>query len=77
MFWAYKTIPYNAIRETPYFLAFEAEIIIPVKVGLSSHQTTHFSREQNNDNLITELYLHEERREVANLQVATYKKYSV
>lgn len=37
MFQAYKTTPHSAIRETPYLLAFEAEVVVPIEVGLSSH----------------------------------------
>lgn len=40
-----------------YFLAFKSEAMMPIKVGLSNHQTIHFSHVQNNDNLRAELDL--------------------
>lgn len=59
--------PHNAIRKTFYFLAFRVEAVILVELDLPRHCTTHFSQEHNNDNLIAELNLLEERQDMASL----------
>lgn len=41
--WAYQTTSQSGTRETPYFLAFRAEAVVLVEIGLPSYQTTHFS----------------------------------
>lgn len=41
--WAYQMTLYNAIGETLYFLAFRAEAVVPMEIGLPSYRTTHFS----------------------------------
>lgn len=37
MLCVYKITPYSFISETPYLLTFEAEVIIPVKIGLPNY----------------------------------------
>lgn len=68
--------PHSATNETPYFLVFGAEIVVPVEIGLPSYHTAHFSYEKNDDSLRAELDLLKEKLEAANLQAVAYKQCS-
>lgn len=57
----------------PYFLAFKVKAVVLVEIGLPSYQTAHFTPNMNDESLRSELDLLEEKREIANLRVATYK----
>lgn len=35
--WAYRMTSHNAIDETPHFLAFRAEAVVPTKIGFPSY----------------------------------------
>lgn len=76
MLWAYRTTPYSATGETPYFLAFKAQVVVPIEVSLPSHQIAHFSHMQSDDKMRVKLDLLKETLEMANLWAATYKQCS-
>lgn len=67
---------HSATRETPYFIAFEVEVVVPIEIGLLSYRTTHFLYKGNEKGLRLELELLEERRKVENLRAAAYKQCS-
>lgn len=71
--WVYKMTPHSAIGETPYFLAFGAEVMIFVEIGLPSYHTAHHSQEKNDNNLRVELDLLKEKWEMTNLQAIAFK----
>lgn len=73
MLWAYRTTPYNAIRGTLYFLAFGAEVLVLIEIGLPSYRIAHYSPNGNNNVLRAESDLLEERQEITSLRAATYK----
>lgn len=64
---------HNTTKETPYFLAFGVETVVPVEKDLLNYRTTHFFQEKNDDVLRSELDLLEEKQEVASLWAAAYK----
>lgn len=67
MLWAYRTTLHSATGEMLYFLAFGVEVMMPMKIGLPNHYTTHLFQEGNSDNLRVELDLLEEKQEVTSL----------
>ncbi|GKV49002.1 hypothetical protein SLEP1_g55776 [Rubroshorea leprosula] len=66
--WSCRTTPSSATGETPFSLAYGAEAIIPVEVGLPSVRSGHHD-DQNNGQLLREnLDLVEEVREMARIR---------
>lgn len=43
--WAYRTTTRTSTGETPFSLAYGAEVVIPVEVGMLNHQRAHFNPE--------------------------------
>lgn len=62
------------IRETSFSLVFVTEAVIPVQIGMSTHKTTNFDSEKNEEGLSNNLHLLEERRDKVVLPTATYKQ---
>lgn len=75
--WAYhctKRTSRTFTGETPYSLAFGAEAVIPIEVGIPTHRVTHYTPEQNNEQLNISTDLLEEHRLRAALHLATYQQ---
>ncbi|GKV11870.1 hypothetical protein SLEP1_g23088 [Rubroshorea leprosula] len=51
--WSCRTTPSSAIGETPFSLAYGAEAVIPIEVGLPSDRSDHHD-DLNNEQLLTE-----------------------
>ncbi|CAL2237128.1 unnamed protein product [Prunus armeniaca] len=60
--------------ETPYSLAFGAEAVIPVEVGIPTHRVDHYTPRQNTDQLTLSLDLLEEHHLRAALHLTTYQQ---
>ncbi|KAK1424744.1 hypothetical protein QVD17_20082 [Tagetes erecta] len=72
--WAFRTMIKTSTGETPFSLTYGSEAMIPAEIGLPSIGTQGES-EDNNDELIRRnLDLLEERREIAAINEARYKK---
>ncbi|GKV51996.1 hypothetical protein SLEP1_g58606 [Rubroshorea leprosula] len=66
--WSCRTTPSSATGETPFSLAYGAEAVIPVEVGLPSDRSDHHD-DQNNEQLLREnLDFVEEIREVSRIR---------
>ena len=61
--WAHKTTRKSTTQETPFALAFGAEAVAPVEVGLKSLRIEFASAEHNEEVLRLKLDLLEEKRE--------------
>ena len=61
--WAYRTMRKSTTQETPFVLAFGAEAIAPVDVGLKSPRVDFASAKHNEEILRLNLDLLEEKRE--------------
>ena len=59
--WAYKTTRKSVTRETPFTLAFGTEAVAPVEVGLESPRVKFASAEHNEETLLMNLDLLEEK----------------
>ena len=72
--WAYKTTTRTLTGETPFKLIFGIEVVIPVKIGVSSLRQAHFDEGTNNDELRLSLDCLVEVRDEAALTMARYQQ---
>ena len=66
------TIANRATGETPFFLVYGVEAILPPKVQLNSPQVAMFSEEEQADRRYTDLELLEEKHDIAAFRVEKY-----
>ena len=71
--WAYRTAARTSTRETPFSMAFGAEAMVPVEVGMSSHRQISYTLQQNEELMKNELDLPEEKRELSKLRITSYQ----
>ena len=73
MLWAYRTTKYSSTRETPFVIVYSTEVVIPIEIGLP---TLHFDivdgPEINQNQLLLNLDLAEETRQIAQIKLALY-----
>ena len=74
MLWAYRTTTRTSTGETPFSLAYGAEAMIPVEVGMPSYRRAYFDPRHNDENLQVSLDLIEELRNSAEVKVAAYQQ---
>ncbi|XP_075665999.1 uncharacterized protein LOC142635802 [Castanea sativa] len=72
--WAYHTMPRMFIGVTPFSMTYEAEAMIPMKIGLYSIVVLDFTLKNNDTILAKPLDLLEVRREMALIRLANYKQ---
>lgn len=72
--WVYRTSHKNSIGETLFQLAFGAEVVIPVEIGLLSFKVSHFEKKENEEQLCTNLNLIKEAREEVIKKEESYKR---
>ncbi|KAJ0454665.1 putative nucleotidyltransferase, Ribonuclease H [Helianthus annuus] len=71
--WAYRTTPKSCNGETPFSLTYGTEAVIPAEIG-SPTARMKLQDEENEQDLRVNLNLLEERREIAVVKEAQYKK---
>ena len=47
--WAYRTIARTPTKETPFRLAYESDVVIPAKVGLTSYKMENYAEGKNKE----------------------------
>lgn len=72
--WAYHTTNRIPTGETPFSLAYGSEAVILVEIGMPSFRTEHYDPTKNEGELRLNLDLLEEKREQAQLRLATYQQ---
>ncbi|CAL8083393.1 unnamed protein product [Prunus armeniaca] len=72
--WAIQTSYRTATGETPFSMAFDSEVVVPVEIGEPSYRTEAFKPKANEEALALSLDLLEERRAQANLRNEAYKQ---
>ncbi|XP_075099201.1 uncharacterized protein LOC142176048 [Nicotiana tabacum] len=72
--WAYRTIVKTSMGETPFSLAYGAEVLIPVEIGEPSTSYTQETEESTEEEIRINLDLLEERREAALIRMAVQKQ---
>ena len=70
--WTYRTTPRRSTGETPFFMTYGAEAVIPLKTEFPTLRTSSFSPGNNDELLKKSLDLIEERKESAMVQLAYY-----
>ncbi|XP_021999239.1 uncharacterized protein LOC110896105 [Helianthus annuus] len=71
--WAIRTMPKTSTRKTPFSLTYGTEAVIPAEVGIPT-PLMRLSQNDNEQQLCLNLDLAEERRELAAIREAKYKK---
>ena len=71
--WAYRTTHKTVTGETPFALVFGHEVVVPVEIGVATHQTDHFD-EHENDQMYLNLDLLTKKREQASKRSAAYQQ---
>ena len=72
--WAYRITRKSATQETPFALAFGIEVVAPVEVGLKSPRIELESVEHNDEALLLNLDLLEEKREQVLKRTEDYQR---
>ena len=65
--WPYHTMTMTSTKETPFSMAFSAEAMVPVEVGLSSHHRISYTQLQNEELMKNELDLLKENESLPSL----------
>ncbi|KAK3026884.1 hypothetical protein RJ639_042011 [Escallonia herrerae] len=55
--WAYRTTPHSVTGETPFFLCYGTEALLPVEIGVPTIRALHFNKVNNEDELRANLDL--------------------
>ena len=74
--WAYRMTSRTSTGETPFSLAYGVESMIPVKVGIPFLRHETYNQEENHTLQCYEFDLLEEKRDLAALRTASYKRRS-
>ncbi|XP_016652663.1 PREDICTED: uncharacterized protein LOC107880143 [Prunus mume] len=69
-----KTSHRTSTGDTHYALAFGAEAVVPVEIGIATHRVEVFQAEANDDQMNLNLDLVDERRDHAQLHNASYQQ---
>ncbi|XP_075110573.1 uncharacterized protein LOC142181556 [Nicotiana tabacum] len=64
----------SSMRETPFSFVYEAESLIPVKVGEPTLRYSQANEEENNEVMFVNLELFDERRDMAHIRMAAQKQ---
>ena len=71
--WTYRTMPRWSTGESPFSMAYGAEVVIPLKTGFLTLRTSTFTLDGNDGLLEKSLDLIEERMKNAMVQLAYYQ----
>jgi len=72
--WAYRTTSRRSTGETPFFLTYGAEVVIPTEVNLCNARVSRFSLVENSKLMMKQLNMLEEHRESATIWLAEYQQ---
>ncbi|KAK9049713.1 hypothetical protein SSX86_031318 [Deinandra increscens subsp. villosa] len=72
--WAIRTTERTSHGHTPYSLTFGSEAVIPTEIGMPTYRTENVSELTNDSELLVNLALTQERRDMAAINEARYKK---
>ncbi|GJR72602.1 reverse transcriptase domain-containing protein [Tanacetum coccineum] len=72
--WAYRTMIKTNNGDTPFFLTYETEAVIPAEIGMPTFRTAKVDMDKNDEALQINLELLEEKREQAAITEAKSKR---
>ena len=70
--WVYKTTTRMPIGETPFWLTYGSEAVIPAEVGLTSYKVDSHDKSKNDETILLQLDLVDEVRATAEQRLARY-----
>nr|GEV12308.1 reverse transcriptase domain-containing protein [Tanacetum cinerariifolium] len=68
--WAHRTMLKTSNGETPFSLAYWSEAVIPAEIGMPTYRTIQWNEAQNEEEMLLNLDLIQERRETAAIREA-------
>ena len=71
--WAYRTTARTPTGETPFNLTYVTEVVIPIKIGLTSPKMEFFNEHSNDNQLKLNLDCLDEVRDQASQRMAKYQ----
>src|SRR6266542_4765607 len=72
MLWAIRTSPTRATGETPFFLTYGSEAVLPTELEFGSPRVRNFDEKPSEDSRLADLDQLEEARDVAAIRSAVY-----
>ncbi|XP_062088902.1 uncharacterized protein LOC133795468 [Humulus lupulus] len=72
--WSYRTTEKTSTGETPFSLTYGFKAVLPVERGLDTLRKSTANEETNSNQMAKELDLLDEKRDKANLRIASYKQ---
>jgi hypothetical protein len=72
--WAYRTTVRIPTGETPFRMTYGSEVVVPVKIGLTTLRTSTYDDQQNEEQIHLNLDLIDEVREMAETRMKRYQK---
>ncbi|GJY21062.1 reverse transcriptase domain-containing protein [Tanacetum coccineum] len=72
--WAHITTPKSSNRETPFSLVYGSEAVIPIEISVETRRIQDFNPMKNEKRRMKDLDILEERRKIASIKEAHYKK---
>ena len=72
--WAYRTTVRIPTGETPFRMTYGSEVVVPVKIGLTTLRTSTYDDQQNEEQLRLNLDLIDEVWEMAETRMKRYQK---
>ncbi|GKC36034.1 hypothetical protein Tco_1048418, partial [Tanacetum coccineum] len=69
----HRTTPKSSNRETPFSLVYGSEVVAPIEISVETKQVQEFDPKENEKRRQEDLYILEERREMALIKDAHYK----
>src|SRR5438132_7004103 len=70
--WALRTSPSRATSESPFFLTYGSEVVLPTELEFGSPRVQNFSEKQSEDNQLEDFDQLKEARDIATIQSAIY-----
>ena len=71
--WAYKTTTRTPTGETPFWLTYRNEAVIPTEIGLTSYRVDNHNEARNGETLCLQLDLIDEVKAIAEQRFARYQ----
>ena len=68
--WALRTSPSRAIGETPFFLTYGSEAVLPTELEFGSPRVQNFNEKKSEDSRLEDLDQLEEARDITTIQTA-------
>ncbi|KAL0405358.1 UNVERIFIED_CONTAM: hypothetical protein Slati_3849700 [Sesamum latifolium] len=72
--WAYRTTPRSSTGETPFYLVYGTEAIIPAEIGEETQRISQYDATKNQEERAFDLTMIEEKRDLAYAKILHHKR---